>query len=457
VAKNRRWRRGFYALFLLGVLVVSSWTAPTARMAGKYSGTTLHVLLYGATFTSALENLMIKQFGKQNGVTIKAEVAPYNDMHEKELLDLSSGTGNYDVMTMDNPWLPEMVATGNVLDLTSAFASAPASFRNGFIPGILNAYGLQNGKLWALPFQPGAQMLFYRKDLFTKYASQFKAQTGHVLKPPTNWDDFLRIAKFFTKKYNPSSPTLYGNALAAQKGNAAVNEYAQILWSLGGNEFNCQWQATVNTPTGLKALQIMQGMVSYAQPDAPTAYWDEESRTFESGSAAMMLQWDAFAGDLINPKISKVTVANGDVGFAQVPGGISSLGGWAMIVNKNAKNVAAALALAEWIAGPDIAIPFTLDGGLAARSFVFTAPSVVKKFPWLPTDLKSYQNVRRRTSPQKNGPTIIPEATYETIEGTAINAALTGQMTPQAALQQTDSQLNKLVAPIKSHFGTCSS
>jgi multiple sugar transport system substrate-binding protein len=456
VTKNRRRRRGFYALFLIAVLLVSSWTAPTARMAGKYSGTTLHVLMYGATFTSSLESLMINQFGKQTGATIKIEVAPYNDMHEKELLDLSSGTSNYDVMTMDNPWLPEMVATGNVFDLTQSFNRAPASFRNGFIPGILNAYGMQNGKLWALPFQPGAQMMFYRKDLFAKYATQFKAQTGHDLKPPTNWDDFLRVSKFFTKKYNPSSPTEYGNALAAQKGNAAVNEYAQILWSLGGNEFNCKWQATTNTPTGLKALQIMQGMVTYAQPDATTAYWDEESRTFESGSAAMMLQWDSFAGDLINPKVSKVTVANGNVGFAPLPGGVSSLGGWAMIVNKNAKNTAVALALAEWIAGPDIAVQFTMDGGLAARSFVFNTPALVKRFPWLPIDLKSYQNVRRRTSPQKNGPTIIPEASYETIEGTALNAALSGQMSPQAALQQTDSQLNKLVAPLVSKFGSCS-
>jgi multiple sugar transport system substrate-binding protein len=447
---GRIWAR-VCSVVLLVSLVVVGWASPDAQAQQRFNGVTLHLLMYGSPPTLELQKLL-PNFERSTGITVKVEIAPYNDMHEKELLDLGSGTNSYDVMTMDNPWLPEMVATGNVLNLTVPFDKAPASFRSGFIPGILKAYGEQNGKLWAWPFQPGAQLLFYRKDVFSKYAAQYKTQTGHELVPPVNWDDFLRVARFFTKKDNPNSPTSYGTAIALQKGNAAVNMYAEVLWGIRGNEFNCQWQATLNNATGLKALNILKDVAGYAQPSAPTDYWDEASRVFESGDAAMLLQWDAFSGDLVNPKISKVWR---DVGFAPLPGGVSSLGGWAMIVNKNSRHADAAVALAEWIASPQIAVPFTKNGGLSARTFVFTDPSLVQAFPWLPTDLKVYQNVRRRTSPEANGPTIIPESTYETIEGTAVNQALTGQLSPDAAMKQAEDQLDKLVAPLQPKFGGC--
>jgi multiple sugar transport system substrate-binding protein len=58
-----------------------------------------------------------QEWGKQTGTKIEVVELPYNNLFEKLLMDLTSRTGSYDVVMMDDPWFPKMVEGGNLAQL----------------------------------------------------------------------------------------------------------------------------------------------------------------------------------------------------------------------------------------------------------------------------------------------------------------------------------------------------
>ena len=52
--------------------------------------------------------LAAKEWGAARGVHVEVVELPYSNLFEKEQLDLTSRTGAYDVIMMDDPWFPLM-------------------------------------------------------------------------------------------------------------------------------------------------------------------------------------------------------------------------------------------------------------------------------------------------------------------------------------------------------------
>src|SRR5215831_18142193 len=55
-----------------------------------------------------------KDYERQTGVHIQIAEFPYANLFEKELIDLNSHTGAYDLIMLDDPWFPKF-ASLNVL------------------------------------------------------------------------------------------------------------------------------------------------------------------------------------------------------------------------------------------------------------------------------------------------------------------------------------------------------
>ncbi len=58
-----------------------------------------------------------KEWGSAHGVHIEVVELPYANLFEKEQLDLTSHTGAYDVIMLDDPWFPRMVQGGSLAPL----------------------------------------------------------------------------------------------------------------------------------------------------------------------------------------------------------------------------------------------------------------------------------------------------------------------------------------------------
>src|SRR5271163_4834853 len=64
--------------------------------------------------------LAAKEWGAASGVHVEVVELPYSNLFEKEELDLTSRTGAYDVVMMDDPWFPLMSDNGNLAELPRA-------------------------------------------------------------------------------------------------------------------------------------------------------------------------------------------------------------------------------------------------------------------------------------------------------------------------------------------------
>ena len=70
--------------------------------------------MQGTTIVFALQDTdapsfqpLIDDYAKANNVTIDAQQNPYATLQQKQILNLTQETGAYDVVEMDDPWIPQ--------------------------------------------------------------------------------------------------------------------------------------------------------------------------------------------------------------------------------------------------------------------------------------------------------------------------------------------------------------
>ena len=68
-----------------------------------YAGQTLSVLYMSSVYADAAKS-MVAEFEEKTGAKVEVVDFPYTTLHEKALLDLTSGTGSYDVIDVASQW-----------------------------------------------------------------------------------------------------------------------------------------------------------------------------------------------------------------------------------------------------------------------------------------------------------------------------------------------------------------
>src|ERR1043166_5622796 len=140
-----------------------------------------------------------KSYEQQTGTQINIAEFPYANLFEKELIDLNSHSGAYDLIMLDDPWFPKFASLDVLTDLT------PLLIKRGlqkpdddFVASSLALcrQPYQTGTLLALPYVGNSQLFFYRQDLFQKYN----------LKEPATWDEVLAAAKTISEQETNGAP-----------------------------------------------------------------------------------------------------------------------------------------------------------------------------------------------------------------------------------------------------------
>jgi len=200
---------------------------------------------------SGVEGEALKQaaldYEALNGVHINIAEFPYDNLFEKELIDLSAGTGAYDLIMLDDPWFPRFASENRLASLAPAYQKRGLGGPDDDFVGSSLAvckHPYENGDLLALPYVGNSQLFFYRKDLFEKYG----------LTEPSTWNDVLAAAKTIQEKETSADGgRMYGYVMRAAQGNAAVADFMPIFWAFGGEMFDANGKPTVNTPEGIAA------------------------------------------------------------------------------------------------------------------------------------------------------------------------------------------------------------
>src|SRR3981189_1125888 len=138
-------------LILLAALLAGCGGSPSALVVAVNAG------VEGDTLKAAA-----REFGAAKSLQVEIVDLPYANLYEKEQLDLTSRTGAYDLIMMDDPWFPRLAQGGALAPLPS---QSPDS---DFLSSCLEVCRLA-GVYYALPYVGNSQLFFYRKDLFAKY------------------------------------------------------------------------------------------------------------------------------------------------------------------------------------------------------------------------------------------------------------------------------------------------
>lgn len=388
---------------------------------------------------SGVEGDALKQAARdyeaQTGVHIEIAEFPYANLFEKELVDLSAGTGAYDLIMLDDPWFPKFSTQGFLTDLKPLYEKRGLAGPDAdFVPAsiALCRHPYQTGALYALPYVGNSQLFFYRKDLFEK----------HNLKAPATWDDVLAAARIINEREAAGAPgggRVYGYVMRAAQGNAAVADFMPIFWAFGAEMFDAEGRAQVNSAEGINALKFMLELGKYAPPGYASFNADEVSAHLLQGTAAMSINWPAWISSFNDATKSKVI---GKMEFTNLPGekaaGRAEIGNWLISIPRDSKNAEAAFDFLLWATSAEQMKRSALRGNPPTRRSVFTDSELLTKFPAYPAQLRSLENSRPRPrTPLWNE--------IENSFGIFLSKANSGQLSPEDAMNQANAEITRII------------
>ena len=133
-------------------------------------------------------------YAKLKNIKVEIVQAPYSNVFEQAANAGQTKSGAFDIVLMDDPWIPFFAENGHLEDLTPYFKNAGIDGPdNDFLSKSLavcrNPYN--TGPYVCLPYVGNAQMFFYD-------AAKFK-EAG-VDRRPKTWDDVLKAASTITER-----------------------------------------------------------------------------------------------------------------------------------------------------------------------------------------------------------------------------------------------------------------
>ncbi|WP_328475336.1 extracellular solute-binding protein [Actinoplanes sp. NBC_00393] len=375
-------KTGSLAWFVLGVLLMAAGMAvldlvnepePEPAPAGL-------VLLSGEDeSTGGQRQKLIEQWNEEHEdtpVTLvslsRSADAQLSEMRARAQSDVP----NVDVYNLDVTWTAQFASAGFILPLNEKTDTG------GFLAAPLATCRFDD-KLWALPFNTDAGLLYYRKGVQPEALPE-------TLLPDRNDVQVLADAV-------PGVEAGLVTPLARYEGLTV--SALEAIWAEGGDVYDAEKDLVVidsdEARAGLRklaaALQPVGDIPPAVHPESVNFREDTSRAAFQSGKAALMRNWPVAYGQL---RAGDKPMSDFDVGPLPGP---SVLGGQNLAVASSTRDPQAAQELIEFLTSEESEQRLFRDGGLAAtRTAVYDDPQVLAKRPFAPTLKQALENARPR-------------------------------------------------------------
>lgn len=436
-------RKSMRALWFVVALVLVAALVPA--FAQQYPGTSLTLLIHAGHFAIPWQKRAptIKQ---RFGIDIKVVGVDVNDMYKKQLLELSSGTGAFDVYQYNPAWLGDYAPFLQPMD--DLMSKYPVDW-NDILSGFRTWHSTFGGKIYGLVMDGDVLLTYYRKDLFddAKNKTAFRQQFGYDLTPPQTWQQLADVAKFFRKP----DQNFYGYADQLKRGRSFYWYLLRYFSYCGPNAqlFDPQtMKPRINDACAVQALQEMKDLVALQPPGVLNWEWDELYNAFMKGRLAVAIHWPD-EGKRV-PELQK-DVPGAAMGFAVVPGSkkgnaivrrSTAAGGWLLGIAKASKNVEAAWQVVRFYESKDESLKLVTDpdtGQDLFRTSHFNAPQVVNAWP------KDYLTAYKQSIDILYPELRIPSSfEYTDLLDRQLQLVFAGQAAPKAALDAVAQEWEKL-------------
>jgi len=399
----------------------------------------LRLLMMDNAACTALERL-VPGFERQTGCRVEIVKRPYSGIYEA--LCKQKGTDEFDILSIDIPWVREFAEEGEIeplgkyLKKEDIFSDIPKD--------ILEVYAKCGNEIYGYPYNFCIQLLFYRKDFFAdiKCRSLYYEMYKRELRPPRTWKEFNDVARFFTRQYNPYSPTEYGTTLGACLSSGATCEFLPRLWGMGGS-ISENGRFTLDSKTAVAALENYVDSFKYAPGGSENNWWPEQAEDYRDGKAAMMM---LFADNTYSITEYDKSQTIGKTGYALLPDKASTLGGWVLSINSRSRNKKLALEFMKWSISKNISLVGTVLGGFVPTRTCLESTEITNIYPWTEKLMEGMEYSRQRKLPEGNAGRPLTEPEFEAILGKAVYDAVTREKAPAEALNEANIKLNELLS-----------
>jgi multiple sugar transport system substrate-binding protein len=370
---------------------------------------------------------LVDKFNAQhpNGkVTVHELRSGADQQHQQMMQNTKIKNPKMAVMSVDVVLTAEFAAKGYVVALPSD--QFPTT---DFLPAAVES-ATYLGKLYAYPSTFGGGLLYYRKDLLDKYG----------LKPPITFDEMKADCDKIQAGEN--DPKLGCFAGQYRKYEGLTVTFDEAVHGAGGVIVGDDGKPNVATPEAIKGLSTLVDWFKdgYIPKDAITWGADKSRQAFQAGQLIFHRNW-SWAYSLAQKNNGSSAIV-GKFDVAPLPGitgpGVSSLGGRNYVIAKNADNKGTAMDFLRFMSSPEAQKSNNLAINTPALASLYNDPDIVKKFPYMPTLLKSIQTAKPRPKAVNYGDVTmaIQDAAYP---------ALQGQVQPDVALQALQTKLQTLI------------
>lgn len=408
-------RRSSFALLTgLAAGAVMAATSASAQV-------TLKVWSIDGANQPGIADTLSAEFDEQNeDIVIEYRVLQFDELVTESTRAIATGQAP-DIISFDNPDFALFSSRGAMLDITDMVANSSVIKTDSYYEGPLNSV-TWDGRLYGLPKYTDTIGLFYNKDMF-------RAKGLDPDDPPSTWDELLEAARVL----NDPAAGVYGITFSARGNEEGTFQFLPWIQMTGGD------YTKVNGPGAVKALELWKTFLDEklaSQDVLSVGQWDSTG-FFNNGQAAM-----GISGPWELNRMSED--AKFDWGVALLPteteGGerASALGGFDWGISAQTKHPEEAFRLLEFFYSQENRF-FPEFSSIPARGDIELPPTGVELKD---AALKVFQEQLQYARPRGPHPEWqkISKAIYD-----AMQAALTGQMTAQAALDQAQATIEGIV------------
>ena len=379
-----------------------------------------------------------RQFEKENpGIKVNPIYAGnYDDARIKALAALKAGQ-SAPLSVLYSIDLYELIEQDVIMAWNDVATSAEdKAWLKVFYPALM-MNGTYKGKVYGIPFQRSTIVLYWNKQAFKEAGLDPE-------KPPATWSEMVQMARKLVRKDAAGHVQRWGvmvpstgypywmfQAFARQNGHDLMNPE--------GNQTNYAH------PDVIAALQYWRdlGAKHQVMPEG-TVEWGTLRQAFTEGKTAMM--WHT-TGNLTAVK----DTAKFPFGVAMLPaskqrGSPTGGGNFYLFKKTTPEERKAALAFVKWMTAPERAADWSMATGyVATRPDAYDTPKLKTYATQFPQAVVARDQFKFAT----------PElSTFQTgrvrkLLDDAIQASLTGQKTPAAALKQAQAEADRLLRPYR--------
>jgi len=375
---------------------------------------------------------LLDEYTTTTGTKINTAVADYAGLYTNLNITLTQATGAYDVVSLDDPWMPQFAGGQFLMNLTELMDKAGTKPDPDFVPELLSLGEFPAGTgLRGIPWVGNVQVFAWRTDILEEMGE----------KVPATWDDVLALATKITAA--KSSSGLYGIGLRGQAGNPAATSFLPVLRGFGKDLIDpTTSEPNLETPEAMAAIDMQLKLKDQAPPGVENVDHATNGTNLYSGITAMSA--DIWPDQLLkawDPTISKV-VGKLEVGGEPAQTGVkpaNMTGNWLLGIPEGSKNADAAWAFISWFTAPEQQKKLILNNSIpATRTSVLTDPEAVAKLPFLPGMLAAAKNALPRPRTPFYG-------AMEEIYGRYVSEAIAGQIGGEDAMKKANGEIRDLL------------